>query len=300
MRTDLTNLADHSALERVNYAIDHVTRHLDAPLRLEDVAEVACVSPYHFHRVFKAVTGETLNAFVKRTRLERAVFLMSHANPPSLADVALACGFSGASDFSRSFRQHFGVPPSAFDARTWRDSGRAMLETTVAPSLLPRLPAGDNPDGFEARIRSLPERYVAYIRVLKPFEHGNVPSAAARLVDWATAQNLAGGQWLGYMWEDPDIVPLDKCRYDVGVEVPPSTPVPGGLGLQVFPAMNVAEIVLDGPIDLEQRALDWLYGTWLPDSSYVPDHQPCFEAWNGLPFADGMKRFRLAVQLPVV
>lgn len=287
-------------MERVNHAIDHVTRHLDAPLRLEDVADVACVSPYHFHRVFKAVTGETLNTFVKRTRLERAVFLMSHADPPSLTDVAMACGFSGASDFSRSFRQHFGVPPSVFDAKTWRESGRAKLERTVAPTLLPRLPAGDNPDGFEARIRSLPERHVAYIRVLKPFEHGNVPAAAARIAEWATAEGLSGGQWLGYMWEDPDIVPLDKCRYDIGVEVPKGTPVPGGLGLQVFPAMNVAEIVLDGPIDLEQRALDWLYGTWLPGSRYVPDHQPCFEAWNGLPFADGMERFRLAVQLPVV
>ena len=296
----MTNLADHSALERVNHAIDHVTRHLDAPLRLEDVADVACVSPYHFHRVFKAVTGETLNAFIKRTRLERAVFLMSHAEPPSLTDVAIRCGFSGASDFSRSFRQHFGVPPSVFDAKTWRESGRMALEATVAPTSLPRLPVGQNPDGFEVNIRSLPARHVAYIRVLKPFEHGSVPAAAARLVEWATGVGLTGGQWLGYMWEDPDIVPLDKCRYDVGVEVPEGTSVPGDLGLQVFPTMRVAEITLDGPIDLEQRALDWLYGTWLPGSRFAPDHQPCFEAWHGLPFADGMERFRLAVQLPVV
>ncbi len=284
----------------MNHAIDHITRNLDAPLRLDDIASVACVSPYHFHRVFKAVTGEGVNAFVRRLRLERAMHVMAHASPPSLADVALACGFSSASDFSRVFRQQFGVPPSMFDAESWRASGRASLEQAVAPSILPRLAAGENPDGFDVQLHTLPARHVAYIRVQKPFEPGSVPDAAARLVEWATTRGLEHGQWLGYMWEDPDIVPLDKCRYDVGVEVPEGTTVFGKGGIQVFPAMRVAQVDVDGPIDVEQRALDWLYGTWLPTSPWSPDHQPCFEAWHGLPFAHGMTRFDLSVQLPIV
>ena len=48
------------------------------------------------------------------------------------------------------------------------------------------------------------------------------------------------------------------------------------------------------------RALDWLYTTWLPRSSYVPDHQPMFEAWNGEPFAHGHEHFDLRIQLAVV
>lgn len=296
----MTNLADRSALERVNHAIDHITRNLDAPLRLDDIASVACVSPYHFHRVFKAVTGEAVNAFVRRLRLERARYLMAHASPPSLADVALACGFSSASDFSRVFRRQFGIPPSLFDAASWRDSGRNRLEQAVAPVSLVRLSEGENPDGFCAQLVDIPARHVAYIRVFQPFETGNVPAAADRLVAWAAENNLEHGQWLGYMWEDPEIVPLDKCRYDVGVEVPAGTAVSGEVGIQAFPAMRVAQVDVDGPIEAEQRALDWLYGTWLPASTWSPDHQPCFEAWNGLPFAHGMTRFDLSVQLPIV
>jgi AraC family transcriptional regulator len=62
-----------------------------------------------------------------------------------------------------------------------------------------------------------------------------------------------------------------------------------------FAAIDVA-----GPIDLELRALDWLYGTWLPRSGFAPDHQPGFEAWAGVPFAHGATHFQLRVQLAVV
>jgi AraC family transcriptional regulator len=64
--------------------------------------------------------------------------------------------------------------------------------------------------------------------------------------------------------------------------------------------MRVAEIAIAGPIDLELRALHWLYLTWLPQSGCAPAHQPMFEAWNGKPFAHGMEHFELRLQLAVV
>ena len=62
----------------------------------------------------------------------------------------------------------------------------------------------------------------------------------------------------------------------------------------------MAEIEIAGTVDVELRALDWLYLTWLPTSGYAPAHQPMFEAFNGRPFAHGMEHFELRVQLPVV
>ena len=54
-----------------------------------------------------------------------------------------------------------------------------------------------------------------------------------------------------------------------------------------------------GDIDLGMRALDWLFGTWLASSGFVPSEQPCFEAWIGRPFAHGDEHFEFFVQLPV-
>ena len=67
-----------------------------------------------------------------------------------------------------------------------------------------------------SRLRNCPARRVAYIRVHRPYEGDHVAQAVARLLAWADARGLADGQWLGYQWDDPEIVALEKCRYDVG------------------------------------------------------------------------------------
>ncbi len=289
-------------VERVNRAIDHIVRNLGRPLRLEVVSEAAGFSPFHFHRVFKALVGETLNQFVKRQRLERALYLMSHAPRRSLTDVALDCGFSSSSDFSRSFKQRYGAAPSAFDLDAFRISRREEFERFMSSqSGGPRftsLPPGLNPDGFEVRLRDLPARTVAYIRVLDPYSVGVAQAACERLLAWAIERGLADGQWLGYMWEEPEIVALEDCRYDVALVVDDVEPA-GEIGRFDFPPMRVAEVVVSGGIELEMRAIDWLYKTWLPRSGFVPDDQPAFEAWIGRPFAHGLTHLEIACQLPV-
>ena len=73
----------------------------------------------------------------------------------------------------------------------------------------------------------------------------------------------------------------------------------GEVGRFTFPSMTVAQVEVRGGIDLELRALQWLFGSWLPRSGYVPDDHPCFEAWIGLPFSHGTEYFELHAQLPV-
>lgn len=293
---------------RVNRGIDHVLRHLDAPVRLDAVAKAAGFSAFHFHRIFKSLLGESLGDFVKRVRLERSVVLMDRGAPglrkkPSLTDIALACGFASSADFTRCFKQHFGVAPSKFDVGEFRRSQRQTWQDAVDDPdhrhLLDRLPPGENPDGFEIQLRSLPARRVVYQRVANAFTPGRVTDAAREMVAWAQGHDIADGEWLGYMWDDPEIVAPADCRYDVGLTTAELPANDLGLGRIDFPAMTVAELEIIGGIDLEQRALDWLYQTWLPASGHTPLDQPCFEAWNGLPFAHGLEHFELRLQLPV-
>jgi len=292
---------------RVNRAIDFVLQTLDQPLKLEVVAKVAGFSPFYFHRIFRLTVGESLLEFVKRVRLERALALLSRRTwatrrRPSLTDIAFACGFASSSDFSRCFKQRYGVPASRFDVASFREERRQEWEVAVQDphqrNLLSRLKPGKNPDGFAVRLRRLPARSVAYIRVQDPFRSGGVSGAALRLVEWAEARGLADGQWLGYMWDDPEVVAPEKCRYDVGLVAPEVSPG-GEVGRFEFPAIQVAEVEVRGGIDLEMRALDWLFGTWLPSSGFVPTEQPCFEAWIGRPFAFGTERFELLLQIPI-
>ncbi len=289
-------------IQRVNLAIDHIVGHLDEPLRLRGLARVAMLSPFHFHRVFQALVGSTPADFVKRLRLEKALALMSRTPGPSLTTIALKCGFSSSSDFSRSFRQRFGVPPSSFDIKAWRAARGAELSAIVEQaaklSHIDHLPPRHNPDSFKVSIRNLPARTVAYIRVDRPYQGNGVIKAVTTLLAWAERNGFADGQWLGYQWDDPEITALEDCRYYVAVEADGFKPK-GEVVRYRFPAMTVAQVAIRGGIDLELRALQWLYGSWLPRSGYVPDDHPCFEAWIGRPFAHGTDYFELLIQLPV-
>jgi AraC family transcriptional regulator len=188
---DLPDLANLDYVERVNRAIDHVTQNIAEPLKLEEVAKVACFSPYHFHRIFRAVVGETLHDFVKRVRLERALYLISRGNRQSLTEVALACGFNSSSDFSRSFRKRFGVSPRGFDVGQSRDVRRCQMMSSLPGSQrLARLPQGSNPDGFTVRLRDLPGRRVAYVRVFRPYGGGREATSG---VGWKGASPAASG-----------------------------------------------------------------------------------------------------------
>jgi AraC family transcriptional regulator len=301
LRTSSKRRPDTSAtyIERVNLAIDRIRGRLDGPIRLRDLARAAMISPHHFHRVFQAIVGETPADYVKRLRLEKALGLIALDRPPSLTRIAIMCGFASSADFSRSFKQRFGIPPSAFDIDTWRRSHAEVLEAGLpAGGRVSALPSRENPDAFRVRVRDLPARTVAYIRVARPYEGDNVLRATQRLIAWAEGHGLADGQWLGYQWDNPEITALKDCGYYIAVEARGFTPR-GEVGRYRFPPMTVAQVEIRGGIELELRALQWLYGAWLPRSRYVPDDQPGFEAFIGRPFAHGTEYFELYAQLPV-
>lgn len=293
-------------LERVNLAVDHIVSHLDRPVRLNRLAKIAMVSPFHFHRVFQAVIGETPADFAKRLRLEKAIGMMAGSRKASLTKIAFGCGFASSSDFSRSFKQRYGVPPRAFDVDAWRAAHSRELHENEkrAGRLIEKLPSRANPDEFRVHIRDVPARTVAYIRVDKPYQGEGVLQAIHRLMQWAERNQLADNQWLGYQWDNPEVTALENCRYHVAVEIPPSRVqqlghARGEIGRFRFPAMKVAQIEIKGDIALELRALHWLYGSWLPRSGYVPDDHPGFESWIGRPFSHGKSYFEIHIQLPV-
>ena len=99
---------------RINRVLDHIEAHLDQPLRLRELAAIAHLSPFHFHRVFGAMTGETVSRLVQRLRLEKAAMQLRSLPAKPVTDVALDCGFSGSSAFARAFREGFGTSPSAW------------------------------------------------------------------------------------------------------------------------------------------------------------------------------------------
>src|ERR1700728_2212069 len=109
---------------RMNRVIDHIRSHLSDPLDLENLAAIAGFSPFHFHRLFRAWMGETLQAFVHRLRLEHAAVELAFDSRKSVTDIALDAGFSGSSVFARAFKEAFGVSATEWKSRKIRQTRR--------------------------------------------------------------------------------------------------------------------------------------------------------------------------------
>ena len=113
--------------ERMVRALVHIQGHLDEPLPLEDLAGVACFSPFHFHRIFRGMVGESVKEHVRRLRLERSAQRLKLSSQPVTA-IALDAGYETHESFTRAFRAMSGQPPSEY-----RENHRP-LEMQPAPS----------------------------------------------------------------------------------------------------------------------------------------------------------------------
>src|SRR5262245_24661492 len=114
----LRTLARPEYETRVNRVVDHVRAHLSEALTLGYLARVAAFSPFHFHRIFRALTGETLFGYIQRQRIEKAAGVLAAGPEPSILAVALDHGFASAATFARAFRARFGM-----SATEWRRGG---------------------------------------------------------------------------------------------------------------------------------------------------------------------------------
>ena len=90
---------------RISKAITYIEEHLQEKLILKEIASKAYFSPFHFHRLFSVVTGETLNNFIVRKRIEKAAAFLLHKKEMSVTEISEMVGFTSISSFSRAFKK---------------------------------------------------------------------------------------------------------------------------------------------------------------------------------------------------
>src|SRR5262245_28948674 len=109
----LRSATRHELYRRLLRGRDYLLSSLDSPVRLDDVAREACLSPSHFHRSFTRAFGETPHRYLTHRRLEKAAHALAHGDS-SVTDVCIETGFESLGSFSSLFRRQFGMSPREF------------------------------------------------------------------------------------------------------------------------------------------------------------------------------------------
>jgi len=272
--------------QRINRVVDYIDAHLDEDHSLEELSRVAHFSPFHFHRIFRALTGETLNNYIKRIRLQRAgsMLLTDHERP--VAEVADLCGFNSQAVFCRAFRAHFGLNTGEFRQKYLEEKRKngqfesKMDQASEEGSMyfsdeFLNLNRQMNMEKNIA-VKDMPAMDLIYCRHLGPFDQ--IGQAYEKLFKWAGPRGLLRfpeTKTVTVYHDDPKVVDPGKVRQSACITVDADARAEGEFGKMHLPGSRCA--VGSFKVQPHQFGEAWdAVCRWLADSGYQPA--------DGLPF----------------
>lgn len=254
-----------SYYERIDRVLEYIHEHLDDELDVEKLAEVACFSPYHWHRIYRSLAGETAAQTVRRLRLHRAAGDLIR-NTQNIFEIAAKAGFGSIEAFTRTFRATYDVPPAQFRSRN-----------RMPPK--PRHDKRKTSEMPDVNIETLPSMRLAAIHHVGPYIE--IGRAFERLGIWAS-KNLSltsETKVLAIYHDDPMVTDPDKLRSHAALTI--SSKVEGSDEISVLDLEGGRHAVHlhKGPYPELQNSYNWLFGTWLPESNEEVENRPCFEIY---------------------
>jgi AraC family transcriptional regulator len=297
-------------ISRINRVTDYIEKNFNEELTLEKLAETACFSKFHFHRIFAAMTGETINQFILRLRTEKAASVLINNPKKSITEIAFDFRFSSSAVFARTFKNLFGMTPSEWresgcypnsnhcitkskQSQTKRNTGKEFKVSSIYLESVNinqkwRIEMIDK-QNMQIEVKEMPEFHVAYVRNVGPYKGDSTlfEKLFGRLAKWGGPRGVFNNPDLkvfSVYHDDPEITSEDKLRLSACITVPKDTKVEGEIGKMTIAGGKyaVARFELAGS-DEYGAAWKLVMGDWFPQSGYQPDDNPCYEIYHNNP-----------------
>jgi AraC family transcriptional regulator len=283
---------------RINRVLDYIENNLEKQFTLDELATVSNFSKFHFSRIFWGMVGETPFEFIARIRLERAATMLRMNPHQPVLEIAMKCGYSDKSVFSRNFKSYFNTPPSVYRKTGKADSNNSQLLSNCSQQYQQASEYFCDESSTQKRrfdmeliqqveVKNLSTMTVAYVRHTGPYQGDGAlfERLFNKIYAWAGPRGLMQKdvKSIAIYHDDPCVTEAQKLRLSIGLIVPPDTKVDGEIGKLELEGGKyaVARFVLTPP-EFPQ-AWGWLFGTWLPSSGYQPDDKLGFEIYPSPP-----------------
>ncbi len=255
--------------ERINLVWLFIQNNLDEKLQLDELAGIALLSPYHFHRIFTALTGESIIQYVRRLRLERAANKIIYSDL-DITTIGLDNGYETPAAFSRAFKQQFGLSPSVYRKTKDLKLKDSSLNTKQTHAIKNKY--------LEYSIVHFKPKRVLFIRKTGDYMKSAF-DAWDCIMSYAKENNIVTADSLnfGIPLDSPDITAAENIRYDACITVDDTIKPDGEFGIQTIKGGRYAVFMHCGPYQKLEDTYNQIILNWLPSTNYDLMDAPAFE-----------------------
>ncbi|MEM8871523.1 MAG: AraC family transcriptional regulator [Pseudomonadota bacterium] len=252
----------HPHMDRILRVIDYIHTHAADDLSLDQLAEVAAMSRFHWHRVFTAIMGASPAQIIRSVRMHKATMLLLRTDLP-IPQIAAHVGYPNDRSFARTFKDAYGKTPKAF-------------RTAGLPGNAPE----PNPQGvssmFNVDIQTTQGKRLAALAHRGDYAEGSIAYQKVATImstggHWPNTRGMAG-----VYYDDPDVTPTADLRSHAGV-LWEGDAVPDGLEEVQLAGGRYAVLRFKGPYAGLGEAYRYLYGPWFASSQESLRDAPSFE-----------------------
>jgi AraC family transcriptional regulator len=283
MATKTTTAADYR--RRMTRVVDFLHQNLDTNIRIDDLADIAHLSPYHWHRIYTAMQGETVANTLKRLRLERAADSLANSST-GIRTIAQKAQYSTPEAFGRAFKSAYGMTPAAYrDRGSHNEFKNANLVGDYAR--------------FEVNIEALGFSDCAVVPHTGSYMQIN--HAMGVLFGALAEQQLLdeNSAMLAVFYDDPELTAEAKLRSAACSPVGAGVTLAPPLEMTTLYQADYAKLLYTGPYADMKDAYQWLYGTWLPNSGQTVADAPAVECYLDNPQDTPPNKLRTLLCLPL-
>ena len=252
--------------QRINKVVAYINDHLDESLDLKTLAEVAALSEFHFHRVFKALKGESIGAHISRLRIEAAARLLRYS-ALSIEDIAFNIGYEAPAALSKAFKNQYGITPTQY--RTNKDI-YIMKKEIINPDLALKAP----------KIMELEPKNLIYVALTG--EYGTLDYGKAYEQLWAVVKSqklfTKGIESICVSYDDPKITEASLQRSEVSLAIHKPAHPEGEVSCKTLAGGKYAVFFYQGSYSHLSAVYDAAM-RWVIDSEYEVREEPTFEKY---------------------
>lgn len=277
----------------LNKALEHIEGHLQDKLELEDLADLANYSPWHFHRQFTAVIGYPVSDYIRRRRLSEAALELIFTFMP-IREIAKKYCFESQEAFTRAFKSFAGITPGQFRKQKGPLVSFSPIELTqyakhFRKGAITMTPRFEHKDAFTVvgiarqftmENNTIPQLWDDFNQRNKEIKHALYEAA------------------IGVCYYAPDYQKDSSFTYMAGWIVTLADDIPEGMSAHTLPACDYAVFEHKGALDTLQKTYDYIFREWLPASEYEMAIQDDFE-WYDERFKYGAPESVMEIWIPV-